>query len=228
VFDPTPQHPAVPWTYLVEVLVIAIGSTLVAAVAAIRAARTPGVDLLRTVRPSPVPQPAAAATGRLNRPRIIIAVKRYEVSYANKVLVALAALQEDGVVEKSVRQLATESGVSASAVQIGLTALRKAGRVRTARKGAAGRPSVIELLSVEPLADENERRPVYGADGHLADAFVERYDAMLRELDRRRDRDGLSELRERVGQLEAENADLRATIARLAALVGNEATAEKA
>ncbi|MBX7160715.1 MAG: hypothetical protein K1X95_10530 [Acidimicrobiia bacterium] len=141
-------------------------------------------------------------------------MKRYEVSYANQVLVALAASAEGGVIEKSVRQLAQDSGVSASAVQIGLTALRRSGRIRTRRKGAAGRPSVIELLSTEPLADEdgNVRSPAYGPGGKLADAFVERYDKMLLELDRRGRPAEIKRLEARVAELEAENAELRAEL----------------
>lgn len=141
-------------------------------------------------------------------------MKRYEVSYANQVLVALAASAHDGVVEKSVRRLAQESGVSASAVQIGLTALRRSGRIRTRKKGAAGRPSVIELLSEEPLADEDGtvRSPAYGPGGRLADAFVERYDKMLLELDQRGRRSDIKRLEARVAALEAENAELRAAL----------------
>ncbi|MFN8102985.1 MAG: hypothetical protein U0U69_00820 [Acidimicrobiia bacterium] len=140
-------------------------------------------------------------------------MKRYEASYANQVLVALAASAADGVVEKSVRQLAQESGVSASAVQIGLTALRRAGRIRTRKKGAAGRPSVIELLSTEPLADGDGsvRPPAYGPGGQLADAFVERYEKMLLELDSSRPAE-VERLEARVAELEAENAELRAKL----------------
>lgn len=141
-------------------------------------------------------------------------MKRYEASYANRVLITLAASADGGVVEKSVRRLAQESGVSASAVQIGLTALRRSGRIRTRRKGAAGRPSVIELLSTEPLADGdgNVRTPAYGPGGKLADAFVERYDKMLIELDRRGGPADITRLEARVAALEAENAELRAAL----------------
>lgn len=141
-------------------------------------------------------------------------MKRYEASYANQVLLTLAASSEDGVVEKSVRQLAQESGVSASAVQIGLTALRRSGRIRTRKKGAAGRPSVIELLSTEPLADGDGavHAPAYGAGGQLAGAFVERYEKMLLELDRGAPRAEVERLEARIAELEAENAELRQSL----------------
>lgn len=143
-------------------------------------------------------------------------MKRYEASYANQVLIALSALTEDGVAEKSVRQLAQESAVSASAVQIGLAALRRAGRIRTLRKGAAGRPSVIEVLSTEPLADDdgNVHLPAYGPGGRLADAFVQRYEKMLLELDHRGHPAEVRRLEARVAELEAENAELRARLDR--------------
>lgn len=141
-------------------------------------------------------------------------MKRYEASYANQVLLVLAESAQDGVVERSVRQLAQDSGVSASAVQIGLTALRRSGRIRTRTKGAAGRPSVIELLSTEALADdgESDRSPAYGPGGRLADAFVERYDKMLIELDSRARPAEVKRLEARVAELEAENAELRAAL----------------
>lgn len=141
-------------------------------------------------------------------------MKRYEVSYANQVLISLAALAEDAIAEKSVRQIAQESGVSASAVQIGLAALRRTGRIRTLRKGAAGRPSVIEVLSTEPLADGdgNVHLPPYATGGRLADAFVQRYERMLLELDHRDRPAEVERLEARVAELEAENARLRARL----------------
>ena len=49
VFDPAPEHLTIPWPYLITVLAIASGSTIVAAIAAIRASRTPHVELLRSL-----------------------------------------------------------------------------------------------------------------------------------------------------------------------------------
>ena len=49
VFDPAPEHLTIPWPYLFMVLAIAAGSSIVAAVAAIRASRTPHVELLRSL-----------------------------------------------------------------------------------------------------------------------------------------------------------------------------------
>ncbi|MCB0973892.1 MAG: ABC transporter permease [Actinobacteria bacterium] len=49
VFDPAPEHLAIPGGYLGAVGLIAIASTIAAAVAAIRAARTSHIELLRTV-----------------------------------------------------------------------------------------------------------------------------------------------------------------------------------
>lgn len=141
-------------------------------------------------------------------------MKRYEASYANQVLLALTALAEDGIAERSVRQLAQESGVSASAVQIGLSALRRSGRIRTLRKGAAGRPSVIEVLSSDPLADGdgNVHLPAHGPGGHLAEAFVQRYEKMLLELDHSAHPSQVERLEARVAELEAENSELRARL----------------
>ena len=48
VFDPTPDRLAVPWTYLVITATVASGTTIVASIAAIRHARTPHLELLRT------------------------------------------------------------------------------------------------------------------------------------------------------------------------------------
>jgi putative ABC transport system permease protein len=49
VFDPAPESLAVPWQYLVTVLIIAIAATVSAAVSALRGARAPSVDLLRSL-----------------------------------------------------------------------------------------------------------------------------------------------------------------------------------
>jgi putative ABC transport system permease protein len=49
VFDPAPASLAIPWPYLGVVLVIAVGATALAAIATIRSARTPHVELLRTL-----------------------------------------------------------------------------------------------------------------------------------------------------------------------------------
>lgn len=49
VFDPPPEHLAIPWAYLAGVLAIACLSTLIAAAAAIRTARTPHVERLRSL-----------------------------------------------------------------------------------------------------------------------------------------------------------------------------------
>ena len=49
VFDPAPEHLATPWPYLATVLVIAVGATAVASIAAVRSARTPHVELLRAM-----------------------------------------------------------------------------------------------------------------------------------------------------------------------------------
>jgi putative ABC transport system permease protein len=48
VFDPAPARLAVPWPYLLTVLIIAGVATAVAAAAAIRSARVPRLELLRT------------------------------------------------------------------------------------------------------------------------------------------------------------------------------------
>lgn len=48
VFDPAPDHLAVPWPYLLLVLGIALVATALAATAAIRSARAQRIDLLRT------------------------------------------------------------------------------------------------------------------------------------------------------------------------------------
>ena len=47
VFDPAPEALAVPWTYLATVLAITIGATAIAAIATIRSARAPRLELLR-------------------------------------------------------------------------------------------------------------------------------------------------------------------------------------
>jgi putative ABC transport system permease protein len=47
VFDPAPDHLSIPWTYLAGVAAVACASTIVAATAAIRSARTPHTELLR-------------------------------------------------------------------------------------------------------------------------------------------------------------------------------------
>jgi putative ABC transport system permease protein len=49
VFDPAPETLAVPWTYLGAVLGIAVAATAAAAFASVRSARTPDVDLLRSL-----------------------------------------------------------------------------------------------------------------------------------------------------------------------------------
>ena len=49
VFDPAPESLAVPWSYLAAVAAIALGATLAAAIAAIRHAHTPQLDLLRSL-----------------------------------------------------------------------------------------------------------------------------------------------------------------------------------
>ena len=49
VFDPAPASLAIPWPYLVVVLAITVGATVVAAIATIRSARTPHLELLRTL-----------------------------------------------------------------------------------------------------------------------------------------------------------------------------------
>jgi len=49
VFDPAPEHLAVPTAYLLTVFAIAVASTVAAAAAAVRMARVPHVELLRTV-----------------------------------------------------------------------------------------------------------------------------------------------------------------------------------
>jgi putative ABC transport system permease protein len=49
VFDPAPERLAVPWTYLGTVLGIALAATTAAAVASVRSARTPHVELLRSL-----------------------------------------------------------------------------------------------------------------------------------------------------------------------------------
>ena len=49
VFDPAPASLAIPWPYLGIVLAIALGATALAAIATIRSARTPHVELLRTL-----------------------------------------------------------------------------------------------------------------------------------------------------------------------------------
>ena len=49
VFDPAPEALAVPWTYLAAVTTVALAATLAASIVAIRSARTPHVELLRTL-----------------------------------------------------------------------------------------------------------------------------------------------------------------------------------
>jgi putative ABC transport system permease protein len=49
VFDPAPATLAVPWTYLGTVLGIALAATAAAAIASVRSARTPHVELLRSL-----------------------------------------------------------------------------------------------------------------------------------------------------------------------------------
>jgi putative ABC transport system permease protein len=49
VFDPAPEQLSVPWLYLLAVLAVAIGSTIAAAIAAIRASMTPQIELLRAL-----------------------------------------------------------------------------------------------------------------------------------------------------------------------------------
>jgi putative ABC transport system permease protein len=49
VFDPPPEHVAIPWSYLTIVLAIALAATATAAAAAVRAARTPHIELLRAL-----------------------------------------------------------------------------------------------------------------------------------------------------------------------------------
>ncbi|MCC7076288.1 MAG: hypothetical protein IT198_04105 [Acidimicrobiia bacterium] len=155
-------------------------------------------------------------------------MKRYEISYANQVLHALAAAASaEGTVEMSVRQVADETELSASAVQLGLQALRRAGRVVTLRKGAAGRPSVIQVRSAKPI--EGTESSADGRGGsHLADAFIKRYEELLIDLHAKREDDDVERLRRRVAELEAENTELRETLARLADLVGQRPAEESA
>ena len=49
VFDPAPEALAVPWAYLVAVTTIALAATVAASIVAIRSARTPHVELLRSL-----------------------------------------------------------------------------------------------------------------------------------------------------------------------------------
>ena len=49
VFDPAPESLAVPWSYLGAVTAIALVATMAASVAAIRHARTPNLELLRSL-----------------------------------------------------------------------------------------------------------------------------------------------------------------------------------
>lgn len=49
VFDPAPDHLSIPWTYLVVVLAVSVASTIVASTVAIRASRTPHLELLRAL-----------------------------------------------------------------------------------------------------------------------------------------------------------------------------------
>lgn len=49
VFDPAPANLAVPWTYLGVILAVSVVSTIIATTAAIRASRTPHIELLRAL-----------------------------------------------------------------------------------------------------------------------------------------------------------------------------------
>ena len=49
VFDPAPESLAVPWPYLAGVLAISAVATGAAAVSALRSARSPSVELLRSL-----------------------------------------------------------------------------------------------------------------------------------------------------------------------------------
>lgn len=49
VFDPPPERLAVPWTYLALVLTIAVGAAATASIAAVRRARVPHLELLRSL-----------------------------------------------------------------------------------------------------------------------------------------------------------------------------------
>lgn len=154
-------------------------------------------------------------------------MKRYEISYANQVLqVLVVSAGGEPTAEMSVRQIADETGLSASAVQLGLQALRRAGRVQTLRKGAAGRPSLLEIRSPEPIED-GEARSDRRAGSQLADAFIKRYEELL--LDVHSKRAGEAEaLAARVAELEAENAQLRAHLERLSHIVGRAQAEESA
>jgi hypothetical protein len=135
-------------------------------------------------------------------------VKRYEITYANKVL---DVLTQDGgrQVERSVRDIAREAGISASAAQIGLGVLRRTARIKTLRRGSAGRPSVLEVVDVARLGGDKAElvtlsQALAGA-GAPAQAFAEEYEALLRKPGRSGD---LDELRRRVEALEARVAAL--------------------
>jgi predicted ArsR family transcriptional regulator len=155
-------------------------------------------------------------------------VKRYEISYANQVLdVLVITAAGEATVEMSVRQIADETGLSASAVQLGLQALRRSGRVQTLRKGAAGRPSLLEIRSEEPIEGAeagSERR----GGSQLADAFIKRYEELLLDLHAKTNGNEVEHLRAKVAELEAENAELRTELARLARLTEGVQTEESA
>ncbi len=154
-------------------------------------------------------------------------VKRYEISYANQVLATLVesargsgTSDDDGapVAEVSVRGLAADAGLSASATQIGLTTLRRADKIKTDRKGSAGRPSLISITDGDPLAEienvpqgRSATTPTGSTDGApLADALMRRYEELLLEVeDSRSAARETAELRARIRELEAENVSLR-------------------
>lgn len=154
-------------------------------------------------------------------------MKRYEISYANQVLqVLVVSAGGEPTVEMSVRQIADETGLSASAVQLGLQALRRSGRVQTLRKGAAGRPSLLEIRSPEPIEGAEAGSDRRGAS-QLADAFIKRYEELLLDVHSKRvgEADALAA---RVAELEAENEQLRAQLERLSHLGGRAQAEESA
>jgi hypothetical protein len=84
--------------------------------------------------------------------------RRFEIRQANTLLSAMVASSDDGIVEEAMTTLATLAGLSRVQAQIGLTVLKRHGRVRHERRGTRNRPGRFEIVSDEFLSVDGDDR----------------------------------------------------------------------
>lgn len=75
--------------------------------------------------------------------------RQFEIRHANALLAALVANADDGIIEASMRTLATLAGLSRVQAQVGLKVLKRHGRVRHERRGTRNRPGRFRIVSDE-------------------------------------------------------------------------------